>query len=59
MKVNSINWSKGTGMDAAERMRRVRMIEQINANQDFSRRLGIRNVSAWEPGSKRTQLDMG
>lgn len=32
-------------MDTAQRMRLVRIIEKIDNNKDFSRRIGIKNVS--------------
>ena len=32
-------------MDTAQRMRLVRIIEKMDNNKDFSRRIGIKNVS--------------
>ena len=43
-------------MDTAQRMRLVRIIEKIDNNKDFSRRIGIKNVSTFKkPDRKKPQ----
>lgn len=44
-------------MDVSERMKLVRMIEQMNENKEFSRKLGIRNVSTFKkPEQKKSVI---
>lgn len=35
-------------MNVSERMKLVRIIEQMNKNKDFGRKLGIRDVSTFK-----------
>ncbi|MDO5590658.1 MAG: hypothetical protein Q4F98_06335 [Lachnospiraceae bacterium] len=34
-------------MNAAERMKRIRLIEKIDKNPEFSGRIGVKNTSAF------------
>lgn len=44
-------------MDAAGRLRIVRMIEKMNANKDFAKKIGLRDVSVFrEPENKNNRL---
>lgn len=46
-------------MDVAERMKLVRMIEKMNENKEFARKVGLRNVSVfWKSGKKRQDVMM-
>ena len=40
-------------MDTAQRMRLVRIIEKIDKNKDFSRRIGIKNVSTFKKPERK------
>lgn len=44
-------------MDVSERMKLVRIVEQMNENKDFSGKLGIRDVSTFKkPGQKKNVI---
>jgi hypothetical protein len=44
-------------MDAPSRMQLIRIIEKMEKNPEFSKKLGIRNKSVLKPGKEQKQKE--
>lgn len=44
---------RGDWMNAAERMKRIRLIEKMDKNPEFSGRIGVKNISAFLPKAEK------
>lgn len=49
---------EGGIMDVAERMKLVRMIEKMNEDKEFTRRIGLRDVSVFQKSGKQKEHAM-